>query len=325
VSTEPTRAPLSVQVRADAAAWVAKLHSSERTHALEAALRAWLVEDAAHASAFELATRAWELGGAVPSTSVPRIEPGARHTRFKLGWPVLAASVAAAAVLTVLSLRDPTYSTGVGEQRSLVLNDGTHVTLNTASSLAVHYTQGTRLVRLQAGEVFFDVAKNPRRPFVVAVGGESITATGTAFSVRRYGQAVEVTLVEGTVRVAMASASGSTPNSLADGHVLSPGQRLTVTGGAPRVDRPDVEAVTAWRRGEVVLDHTRLADAIAEMNRYSPVPLVLSAPQAEAIEVSGIFRAGDSLRFAHAISETYGIEVREEPDRILLAARGKGE
>ncbi len=327
MSAAPTRVSLSPQVRADAAAWVAKLHSSDRTHALETALKAWLAADPAHARAFELATQAWELGGAVPSTSVPRIDRAARAEKRTRRWPVFAAAAAMAVIAVVVGafflLRDPLYSTGIGEQRSIVLNDGTRVTLNTASRLAVHYTQGTRLVRLEAGEAFFDVAKNPHRPFIVAAGGEQVTATGTAFSVRRDGQAIEVTLVEGTVRVAAVSDSSSTQVLPPADQVLTPGERLTLAAAGPRLDRPDVEAVTAWRRGEVVLDHTPLADAIAEMNRYSSVPLVLSSPAAETIEVSGIFRAGDSLRFARAIAETYGIEVREEGSRILLAGTAK--
>jgi transmembrane sensor len=322
VSTTSSRAAPSPQVRADAAAWVAKLHSSDRTKALEAALKAWLAEDAAHSRAFELATRAWELGGAVPGTSVPRIEPAARRTGRPLRWRLAfgaAAAVAAAVVVVVLVLRDPTYATGVGEQRSLALADGTRVTLNTDSRLAVHYTEGTRLVRLERGEAFFDVGKNPHRPFIVTAGGESVTATGTAFSVRRDDRAVEVTLVEGAVRVTEEAAAVSGPVN----QTLSPGERLIVAGAAPKLDRPDIEAVTAWRRGEVVLDHTSLADAIAEMNRYSAVPLVLSTRAAAAIEVSGIFRAGDSSRFARAIADTYGIEVKEEGDRILLAGTPK--
>jgi len=68
----------------------------------------------------------------------------------------------------------------------------------------------------------------------------------------------------------------------------------------------------------VVLDHTRLADAVIEMNRYNPVKVVVSSPDSAAIEVSGIFRAGDSARFARAVADTYQFEVFEEPERILL-------
>ncbi len=313
------RASLSPEVRAEAAAWVAKIHGSERTRALESALTAWLTEDPAHARAFDLATQAWELGGAVPGTLVPRIGPAGREPQARRWRQALAAAVVTAIVVSaLLYFRDPAYTTGIGEQRSLVLDDGTRVTLNTASRITVHFGKAERDVRLESGEAYFDVAKNLRRPFIVSAGHESVIAVGPAFSVRRDGEVVEVTLVEGTVRVAPASTPDSDATTPRDVRVLTPGQRLRVTGATPKLDRPNIEAVTAWRRGEVVLDHTRLSDAVAEMNRYSRVPLVLSAPESAEIEVSGIFRAGDSARFARAIAETYRIEVKDETDRILL-------
>ena len=64
---------------------------------------------------------------------------------------------------------------------------------------------------------------------------------------------------------------------------------------------------------------TPLAAAVNEMNRYSPTKLVVSSAQSGGIAVSGIFRAGDSVRFARAVADTYQLEVIEEPDRILLA------
>jgi transmembrane sensor len=55
------------------------------------------------------------------------------------------------------------------------------------------------------------------------------------------------------------------------------------------------------------------------MNRYSTVPLVVERPEAEQLRVSGIFRAGDSLSFAQAVSENYGLRVQRQPTRILLS------
>jgi transmembrane sensor len=173
---------------------------------------------------------------------------------------------------------------------------------------------------LEAGEAFFDVAKNPLRPFIVTAGSESVVAVGTAFMVQRNvaNREIAITLVEGKVRVVPVDASGiAVPASPVQ--VLIPGQRLQFVGARLTLDQPNIEAVTAWRRGEVVLDHTPLADAVAEMNRYSPVKLVVSSPDSSEIEVSGIFRAGDSARFAHAVADTYQLDVIEESERILIA------
>jgi len=288
---------------------------------LETALKTWLTANPLHTRAFELATEAWELGGAVPAAALPRIGVVRSH-RPRVGWlrPLL---TGAAVILigggAILYLRDPTISTATGEQRSVTLEDGTRVTLNTDTRLRIHYTKQRRDVRLEIGEALFDVATNPKRPFVVNAGRQSVVALGTAFLVRRYNDAVDVTLVEGKVSVSTATAVGSATSAAPLSHVLAPGERLRVAGSTPTIDRLSIEVATAWRRGEVVLDHTRLADAVAEMNRYSPTKIVLSGPESADIRVSGIFRIGDSARFARAIASTYQLDIVEEPESIHLA------
>ena len=219
----------------------------------------------------------------------------------------------------MLYLRDPAISTATGEQRSVTLEDGTRVTLNTNTRLQIHYTKQQRGVRLETGEAFFDVAKNPQRLFFVNAGRESVVALGTVFVVRRDDDAVEVTLVEGRVSVDTATAADPAAHAPPVSNVLVPGERLRAAGATPTVDRPSIDAATAWKRGEVVLDHTRLSDAVVEMNRYSPIKIALSDPESADIRVSGIFRIGDSARFARAIANTYRLDIFEEPKRILLA------
>jgi transmembrane sensor len=182
----------------------------------------------------------------------------------------------------------------------------------------VKYDKYARHVELENGEALFDVLKNPRRPFVVTAGGREVTALGTSFEVRRDGADVMVTLIEGKVTVTpVAEATGRSPATQVE--VLSPGQRLTfAVGRAPRLDRPQLEKVTAWQRGQVSLDNLSLADAVAEMNRYSTMQLRIERPEAAALRVSGIFRAGDSGSFARAVSETYGLVPIEQASAILL-------
>ena len=101
--------------------------------------------------------------------------------------------------------------------------------------------------------------------------------------------------------------------------VLQPGERVTLAKNTPAlVDEPRVEAVTAWRRGEVMLDKTRLSDAIAEMNRYDSQTLLVEDPRVAALQVSGIYHAGDSASFARTVAKLYELHVEERPGQILL-------
>ena len=80
------------------------------------------------------------------------------------------------------------YATKVGEQQLVVLDDGTRMTLNTDTRVRVEIGPDLRSVNVQAGEALFEVAKDPRRPFVVHVADSEVVALGTVFSVRLRGK-----------------------------------------------------------------------------------------------------------------------------------------
>ena len=102
---------------------------------------------------------------------------------------------------------------------------------------------------------------------------------------------------------------------------LVPGERLTFAGaGTAKLDRPALERVTAWERGQVALDNTSLADAVAEMNRYSHEQILIEDPALAAIRVSGIFQAGDSTNFVQAVARAYHLRVLQQPQGLVLAA-----
>lgn len=319
--------PLSDTVRAEAAAWIARLHSSERPRALEAGLRRWLKADPAHARAFEIATEAWEIAGGIRSAALPRVANPFQERDSKRAvarsYLALAAALCAVTIgaLYHITQEDAAITTAVGEQRMLTLGDGTRIFLNTDTRVSVVEDSARRHVKLEKGEALFDVTKDPQRPFVVSAGDKEVVALGTSFVVRRDPEQLVVTLMEGKVIVSGAQSPRDSEEMPSGETVLTPGQRLTfATSNAPKLDEPAIEKVTAWRRGEVILDKTRLQDAAEEMNRYSAVRLVVDEPEVANIRVSGIFRAGDSARFARAVAETYQLNVEQESRRIRISA-----
>ena len=62
-------------------------------------------------------------------------------------------------------------------------------------------------------------------------------------------------------------------------------------------------------------------DAIAEMNRYSKRVIIASRAGTDGITVTGLFRAGDSISFARAVADTYGLQVRETDGEVRLESR----
>jgi transmembrane sensor len=296
---------------AEASAWLVKLQDETRTAATEAAFKVWL-EEADHAHAFAQVTDTWEIIRGAGSRS----RRGQAPKRLRV-LAVLAASIAVIAFGGAAWLfRDPTYDTLPGQQETVRLNDGTHVSLNTNTRLTVHYTRKERHVRLERGEALFEVAKNPNRPFVVLAGGEEVRALGTTFVVRREAARLSVTLVEGRVEVRQQTRSAPGPTKLA---ILAPGERLTVKPNeAVAVDRPQIEAATAWRRGELIFEDASLSDAVDELNRYGGQPVVLADPRIAGLRVSGVFRTGAADEFAQTIAELHHLEVRQDDGKIVL-------
>lgn len=193
------------------------------------------------------------------------------------------------------------YKTKVGEQRTLVLADGSRVTLNTASEIFVDYRQGERIVRLARGQALFDVAHARDRPFSVVVAGRKVTALGTVFEVRLDKDRLKVTLVRGKVRVdeEADAKAGATPKPLA---ILAPGQQFVSVGAlAPIVEGVDVEKELLWRRSLIEFENETVASAVAELNRYTSTQIVVSDSDVAAMRMSGIVKTGDAAEFTELV------------------------
>lgn len=311
----------------EAAVWIARLHAPSRTLQVERGFRRWLTESPSHAAAFETVSTGWELSGMLERRPFPRLNRWQR-AGFREGFVHATTAVAATVALFVGALvLHQIYSdevkTSVGEQRTVTLEDGSRMTLNTATRVAVQYDEHARRIELKSGEALFEVTKQERPwPFIVSVGDRTITAVGTAFVVRADARETSVFMVEGEVVVAPSSAA---QQAAPMPQPLTMGQRLTFasdgSGAAPMLDQPNARKVIAWRWGQVELEDTPLAAAVEEMNRYSAIKLSVATLEARRIRINGIFRTGDTANFAVAVAETYGLTVVSSPNAIVLEGR----
>ncbi|MGN6828009.1 FecR family protein [Paucibacter sp. M5-1] len=345
------------EISAEAAVWIARLHGPDRSHHMERDCRAWQARSAAHRLAFERGTDLWMEAAGVDRAAVARAatasgpegrgeegqgaSPANAGTRGR-AWPrpwALALTATAAVLVVGVLVAQPwrsidSYDTGIGEQRLVILKDGTRMSLNTSTRVKVELDQTERRVRVEGGEAFFEVAKDVSRPFVVQAADAAVTATGTAFLVRivpsnaGVSEALDITLVEGQV-IVQGSGSGKAAPAIAQSVVMAAGERLRVRsdqGGhrspqpaaAPALDRPRMDQLLAWRRGEAVFADLSLLEAVTEMNRYSATPIVLAAGLSD-LRVSGQYKTGDSEGFARAVAKLHGLAVLEHAGRLELA------
>jgi len=331
-----------------AARWFARRRSGEMSEAKARELQAWLDANAAHRAAYDVVSRAWVRAGLM--RSAPEVlQLRARHRRpFPLARRVLASRAMAAGLVAAVvgvgglfgvqtaweqlhRLPDATYRTGVGEQRTIRLADGSRVTLNTDTIVRTRRSGARRLIYLDRGQAFFKVAHDRAHPFVVTAAGRTVTALGTAFDVRLDKGRFQVVLVEGRVKVEAPVAAAAhdpgtpaeTPRSQAT-ELIAGSQLVAVSDRDWKVGRADIPEETAWVTGWLKFDGQPLGDVAAELGRYSNQRIVLTDPSLASAPVSGRFRPENMGAFVRAL-ETYGIArvASESPTEIRLAAPDK--
>jgi transmembrane sensor len=301
--------------------WLARLQADTRSPTREAAFKHWLAADPANQAAFEKATDIWAaLPGAAQLLDQPAPQVAAVLPVPPRRWPVAQLALAASVVLAVgiglflMLARAPAYSTAVGEQKVATLEDGSRIALNTDSSVEVRYSKSERLVELDRGEAMFEVAHNAARPFLVRAGDKQVRAVGTSFVVRREGDGVVVTLLQGKVAV-----TDLRPVARLAPTYLNPGDRLRApVEGPAQIDAQTAEVATAWRRGQAMFADTPLADAVNELNRYGGPRLTVDDPRLAGLKISGVFATNDTGEFARAVAALHGLRVEQAGGTIHI-------
>lgn len=236
--------------------------------------------------------------------------------------PVYAITAAASILLAVMVIRlltppeSAVHFTQTGEQKTLKLQDGSTLTLNTATTLEVEFTNSERRLTLVRGQASFDVAHDKSRPFTVNVGYGSITALGTRFDVYKARGKTVVTLLDGEVEVAKTDTGndGSLPIR------LLPGQRVSLphSGAMSAIANINPEQATAWRHGKLNFDETPLTEVLAEANRYTKLKLKLGSQSLAQLPVTGIFATGASEDIALALETLYGLKINRMSEHLMV-------
>jgi transmembrane sensor len=297
-----------------AAGWAARADRG-LSPAEDAALGVWLAGDprrpGAYAKALGIslhARRAAALGPAYRPAdfAAPRSDLSRRTLMAGVGGGLAAAAAAAVAVTAGLA-RNERYATRLGEVRTVALQDGSVVTLNTQSTIAVAYSRGYRRVHLIAGEALFDVAKDASRPFVVSAGLAQVRAVGTSFTVSCPPAApVEVLVREGIVEVGDAAARKPIVLRLGASEKATVSQ-AAITGSA--VSEAEVNRRLSWRDGQLSFGGETLAEAAAEYARYSDVRIVIDDPALRARPIVGLYQTNDPVGFAKAVATAFNARV----------------
>jgi transmembrane sensor len=317
----------------EAARWCVRLCEGEMTGAARAQFTGWLARDPTHRTAFDRAVEAWQKVSAAEGASeilalrvealeslrrAQRARAGRRLLGGRMPW-VLAASVVSALLLGILVHRYPgpqQFASGAGQRRSVPLADGSSVNLDASSAVLVRYSGTQRTLQLLRGRAKFQVAKDPRRPFLVRAADREITATGTTFSVEIVQKNVQVILYQGHVSV-------SGPDSVRT--ALVAGQELIapISSAQVHVETANVARSLSWESGQLEFVDEPLASAVERVNRYALTPIAIGDATAGGERISGVYNAGDTRAFIEGITAVSGLKAEQRNGREVLWMSGR--
>ncbi len=371
------------QISGEAADWFARLNEGDVTPATREAFTNWVLSSPQHIEEFLAVSRAWghvgfahgdafskenliraareepETTNVIPLATressrddAPSVEEKQNaHSGRRPAWHAAAAAMVLVIVGLVWGgathlLGSPTYSTAVGEQRTITLEDGSIVYLNTNSEVAIAFADEERRIFLKHGEARFDVAKNPARPFVVQTSHATVRALGTIFNVQVAQTNTAVAVLEGRVEVVsrdalenvgarrgsdapiVEAASGSGPAVKRSTRVqLAAGEQAAVTpkGEILANAGPPLDRVKAWTERRLVFREDRLSDVVAEFNRYHEQQLRIDDPTLAEHRISGTFTVQDVTSLVQFLERYEHVEVDETPEARVLKRRASTE
>jgi transmembrane sensor len=323
--------------------WLIRLDADEPLKDDEiVALREWMARSAAHRNELTRISSFWSQANVLTELAIPlkSLDHARGSTRARVVQTALAASGLLASTILALwwvqRLTAPTtatYVTAVGQQKTILLSDGSSVQLNTDTRVQVTYTARWRQLRLWHGEALFSVARDPNRAFEVYANDSVVRALGTAFAIRLDGKEVDVTVTKGAVDVTeLGDLESVAPEERTQpkhdtlhssvGHRLEAGQSTTLGLAGTRIQvqqlpEPELRRRVAWHEGFLIFSGEPLSTVVAQMNRYSPVTLVVDDPAIASVAIGGRFRIGDLDAILEVLHTNFGIAAHRVDERNI--------
>ncbi|WP_404421858.1 FecR family protein [Thalassospira australica] len=251
-----------------------------------------------------------------PTRRQPTLQPAQRRVfGARPGRLAIAGAMVCALMLAVFGGLEATgpiarwtsdYSTAIGQQRAVTLADGSVAHMNTASAFSVDFSGPRREIRLEAGEVIFDVAKDADHPFVVFANGGAARAVGTVYGVRLEGEGANVTVREGIVEV---TNGDSEPVRITVGQQA----HYDTDGGLRKITDADLAAYGSWQRGKLIFNQRHLSDVMAELERYQPGRIIVARDALRGLTVTGVFETADLDAVFASIAQTTSARITRLP------------
>ncbi|GAB3111542.1 FecR family protein [Aestuariicella hydrocarbonica] len=321
--------------------WLVLIDSDEATGEDQQRLEHWLNLDPQHRLAFQQVQAVWQASSSLqalksleplktatpPNTTRSRAAPRQWWQQWQRALMPAGIALATVVILVAVVLQMPaetpqswSYHTQVAQRQTINLPDGSTVTLGPKSSLQIRYSHDQRHVKLQTGEAFFNVARNPNRPFIVDSLYTQVKVLGTMFNVNNSSYGVTVAVEEGHVQVSGKSLSG--PDT--ERKELLAGQRVRVSQqqGLEPLENITPSSAGVWRQNLRVYQSRPLAEVLEDLGRYQQAKLTVQDPHLKALPVTAVFPTDNIDTILLALETVLPVSiVYISPEHIDIRAR----
>ena len=308
--------------------WLVRLQSPQLSDIEQKQFFSWLEESQENQQAYIEAEQLFERAGVVEAVSASNEDMGHRGGAAVFPGKAIYALVASIVLLAGLVMTQfwplwdtTTYVSEVGERRQLVLSDGSQVILNTDSQIRVKSLDDNsmRVVYLDKGEVFFDVATDKERPFFVQTHYGTVRVLGTQFTVSAVDNDMWVTVVEGKVAIAQQSVDEMQPDG--DKRVILVANQRHSAGDMAAGQPPqtvDSVALTSWQQGKLVYNGVSFDKVIKDLNRYFNGELVLGEDELKTIKMVAVLEITDKASTVKALETAFNVVAVQRSDDVTV-------
>jgi transmembrane sensor len=343
------RSTIAPQIIDEASEWFVTMREPSTSTEEREAFAEWLRASPVHVSAYLEIARVWADASRIdrdlftdlpPSDAFPAnvialptdgAQPRRRPVVAERKRRRIAVAFAASLLLALIvggawlyANRATAYITDIAEQRTITLEDGTIVRLNSRSEFKVRMTPEQRRIELVAGQALFEVAHDANRPFIVFSGNSAVRAVGTQFDVNRKQSGTTVTVIEGRVRLDPVSPSAHRAATPSPPEVfLSAGEQIHVasSGEMEKTAKPNTAAAISWLQQELIFEGQPLSDVVEEFNRYTRTPLVLSDASLGELRINAVFHTTNPDSLLRFISRYDNVRIERAGAEIRISRR----
>jgi len=294
--------------------WIVRLNSAQATEQDRLLAAQWRHRSPSHRKAYAEAEQLMlDMGEAMAAKPLRAEAPAFPVKPARYAAPALRISAAVCLLLLLAlpftSLNDRWFSdyyTAVGEQKTVILADGSRVTLDTDTALTVAYSATGRQLTLKRGQALFLVAADRARPFEVVAGPAVVKALGTVFEVAEVELATRITVLEHAVGVKGLHERDYPATARIEAGLQALYDRENGLRAGIAVD---TNSSTAWQRGKLVFNNQTLKQVVAELDRYVPGRIALIDGHTANLRVSGVFPVNDPAATLKMIEQILPVKV----------------